>query len=58
MKRNTRSSVWFWVLLVLMVAIGTSIAIAASTHDNACATADSPKHWEIFPPRWVCERGF
>jgi len=58
MNRNVRSSLWFWALLVVMLAVGVSAAIAVGTHDSACATASSPKHWQLFPPRWVCERRY
>lgn len=58
MKRTARSSAWFWVLLVVCVAVGYSAIVAVTTHDSACARADSPKSWVFVPPHWECERGF
>lgn len=58
MQRNARTSVWFWVFLVLAITVGLSAIIAVTTHDDACRTADSPKSWVIFPPHWECKSSF
>lgn len=58
MARVSRNSTWFWVILVVAIAVGYSAIIAVTTHDSACSRPDSPKHWVIFPPGWECERRF
>jgi hypothetical protein len=53
-----RNSVWSWIGIALALAIGFSAIIAVGTHDDACGTADAPKHWRVFPPGWQCETSF
>jgi hypothetical protein len=38
----------------VLVYVLFSLLIAATTADDACAFPDSPKEWNIFPPRWEC----
>lgn len=56
MSRNSRNTVWFWLLLVLLLVGGYSGIVAASTHDKACGSRYAAKHWEFFPPHWECDR--
>lgn len=58
MSRNTRSTAWFWFILVVGILVGAQVLYAVGTHDTACGSADAPKHWVVFPPHWECDRGF
>jgi len=43
---------WFIVVLVIMAAL-VSGATALATSDK-CGAYSSAKHWQYFPPHWVC----
>jgi hypothetical protein len=42
---------WFWVLLVVLVAVVYGGARAAMTSEEC---DDRPRTWEWFPPGYVC----
>jgi hypothetical protein len=44
------------IAVIVTLYVLFSMAIAWSTVDT-CGDEDSPKHWNFFPPEWVCERG-
>lgn len=58
MDRNKRSSIWFWVLVVALAVAAVQVLVAASTYDDACPMADTPRTWKVFPPGWECQRTY
>lgn len=58
MSRNTRSTAWFWVILVVGIVVAGQVMLAIGSHDSACGSPDAPKRWVVLPPHWECERGF
>ena len=54
-RQALRTRARFLVVAVIAVYVLVSAAIAIMTVED-CGDEDSPKHWSVFPPEWVCER--
>jgi hypothetical protein len=53
-KRETRSSVWFVLSLLVAVYVILSASLAVATSDACDGGLDGPKTWQPFPPHWEC----
>ena len=51
---RTRSSLMFWLALLLAVYVVVSAGIAVSTADECDGGLDGSKTWQPLPPHWEC----
>lgn len=62
-RHALRSRIFFIGLIVVMVYVLYSVAVAINTADKCGGDESAPKHWslsppdnwQLFPPEWVCE---
>ena len=54
MERTQKKSMWFLLMVIAVVYVLVSIALAVSTVDK-CGDESADKHWAFIPPQWECE---
>ena len=47
--------VFFWITIVLLVFAIFSGAKAMSTINSCKSVGNGAKHWQVWPPEWVCD---
>ncbi len=52
--RSTRSTLTFWLMLVVVVYLIASVGVAVATADACEGGLDGAKTWQPFPPHWEC----
>ena len=46
----------FWMAIMALVFALYSGAHAAVTYDRCDSVTHGHKHWQVWPPEWVCQR--